>query len=337
MKKPSLKKGISIDKLISDITNNPKNPDVPFDIKSSFEIIKATANILKNEPAVLKIDTKNSEFVIVGDIHGSLDSLLRIFEKKGTPETTRYLFLGDYVDRGPRSCEVIMLLYSYKYLYPDNIYLIRGNHEFRYINEIYGFKQECLNRVKQTIKGKIKNRGASFYRTTTKTYKYLPLCAIINDNIFCVHGGISGYLKSREELLNIEKVYSKNTVFENGSISAEFLWNDPDPNIQKYGRSHRILGHTFGRKILNDFRNHMKFDIVIRGHQMEMNGYDWPFGEDGGLLTVFSAPNYCDGPNGSAIAFVKSDRTVEVEQIIPPSKSSLSGKNAKNLDEIRFM
>ena len=335
------KKDLAIEEFISSITSsfdlsNPKTcSEVTFDINSSFEVISTAMNIFKKEPTTLQIDAKSkiSDFVIVGDLHGSLESLLQIFEKKGTPETTPYLFLGDYVDRGANSCEVIMLLYSYKCLYPDNIYLIRGNHEFRYINEQYGFKKECFNRIKQTINGKIKNKGADFYKKVTKTYKFLPLCAIINDNIFCVHGGVTGFISSRRELLRIEKVYSKSSLFLNGSVSADFLWNDPDPNIQTQGMSPRQLGHTFGRKILNDFKKSLNFCLVIRGHEMAVNGYDWPFGREGGILTVFSAPNYCGGSNGSAVAIIRTDGTVDVEQIVP----NTSLRPLANLNEIKFM
>lgn len=332
-------KGVQIEEFISDITNNfdrsDANSEVTFNIKTSLNIISLACSIFKKEPATLQIDgsSKSLDFVIVGDLHGSLESLLQIFEKKGSPESTPYLFLGDFVDRGPRSCEVIMILYSYKCLYPENVYLIRGNHEFRYMNDQYGFKSECLARVKKTVNGKTKSKGEDFFKKLTKTYKYLPLCAIINDKIFCVHGGVTAFIKSRRELFRIEKVFSKSALLLNGSVSADFLWNDPDPNIQTHGMSPRQLGHTFGRKILNDFNRCMKFDLVIRGHQMEVNGYNWPFGKNGGILTVFSAPNYCGGSNGSAVALIKKDGSVEVEQIVQYSNKPTNC----NLDEMRFM
>lgn len=304
----------SIKNIISSITSRYTKL-VPFDIKSSFAVIKSAKNILKKEPAILKIDaqSKKSDFIIVGDIHGSLESLLEIFTKKGSPQNTPYLFLGDYIDRGPYSCEVIILLYCYKCLYPNNIYLIRGNHEFKFVTKRYGFKTECNSRVKT----KHQSYGHRFYRKVIKSFQYLPICAIINDKIFCVHGGVTNLINDRQELMNIEKVKSSKQLFEDDSALAEFLWNDPDPIIGKYGSNNRILGRAFGRKICDKFRQSLQFDVVVRGHQMEMDGYKWPFGENGGLLSIFSAPNYCGESNGSAIAVVKMDKNIEVEQIEP--------------------
>ena len=121
--------------------SNKKNP-IMFDIRSSIIILDRVSKIMKEEPSILQISTNSDEnnFVIVGDIHGDLGSLLSIFKIQGNPSTTKYLFLGDYVDRGQNSCEVITLLYAYKCLYPNNIYLLRGNHEFSDMNEAYGFK-----------------------------------------------------------------------------------------------------------------------------------------------------------------------------------------------------
>ena len=156
-------------KILSNSNTSPNpNSEIDFDIYLSFKIIKIVSKIFKKEPNVIKINKKdNSDFVVVGDIHGNLESLIYIFKSKGDPSTTQYLFLGDYIDRGTNSCEVIILLYTLKCLYPENIHLIRGNHEFKDMTERYGFKDECLNRIKS------KNNGQNFYNKILNSFKYL--------------------------------------------------------------------------------------------------------------------------------------------------------------------
>ena len=309
---------------------NKDNDELAFEILDSFKIIEKTTEILKKEPAVLQIDTKKSEsdFVVCGDIHGSLESLLKIFEVKGFPNLTQYLFLGDYVDRGHNSCEVIILLYSYKCLYPNNIHLIRGNHEFRDITDCYGFKDECYQR------SKIRSDGIRFYNLITESFKHLPICAILNKSIFCVHGGITSLLNNRQELLSIEKVGI--SIDSKSLIQTEFLWNDPSEETLMYSESQRGIGSVFGQDAVDSFLKKMEFDLIIRGHQRKSDGYDWPFGELGGILTVFSSINYCGWPNKGGLAVISEqsndyDDLVEVLQIKFTSKANLFFKNLMKL------
>lgn len=299
-----------IGNVISNIyTKSYKNSKIPFDNNDYLYIIEEVISILEKENAVLEIGSKDEklEIVFVGDIHGSIESLLRIFDERGSPKNTKYLFLGDYVDRGRNSIEVIILLYAYKCLYPNNIYLIRGNHEFRNLTDHYGFKCECLKRMKD---------GEEFYNRVTNSFKFLPICAIVNDSIFCVHGGISALIDNRQELMNITKVGDHFS--ENDSVQAEFLWNDPDDSISAYKRSPRGLGAIFGREALDFFLKSLGFDLVIRGHQNERDGYNWPFEENEGILTVFSAIDYCGTLNdgGYAVTNVETDSNEEKQNLV---------------------
>ena len=306
---------IRLNERIRQSNNNPY-PRLLFNVVNGVKIIFKATSILKEEPAVLQINTKKNEldFVIVGDIHGSLDSLIRIFKEKGYPPTTRYLFLGDYVDRGTKSCEVKILLYSLKCLYPDDIYLIRGNHEFSNMTDFYGFKNECFKRILTTFVNQEYFSATGFYKAMTDSFQTLPICAIIDDSIFCVHGGVTSMIKNRQELMNLKKV---GDIYNDDDLAqAEMLWNDPDKCISMYEISRRGRGSIFGERAVDEFLKNLNFKLIIRGHQNVTNGYDWPFGQKGGLLTVFSAIDYCKSANNGGVAIVLKEEDIENRQLV---------------------
>ncbi|MGH0185154.1 UNVERIFIED_CONTAM: hypothetical protein FKN15_016716 [Acipenser sinensis] len=127
-----------------------------------------------------------------GDIHGQYTDLLRLFEYGGFPPEANYLFLGDYVDRGKQSLETICLLLAYKIKYPENFFLLRGNHECASINRIYGFYDECKRRF-----------NIKLWKTFTDCFNCLPIAAIVDEKIFCCHGGLSPDLQSMEQIRRI--------------------------------------------------------------------------------------------------------------------------------------
>lgn len=137
--------------------------------------------VFMEQPVLLDLDTP---IRIIGDIHGQYQDLLRFFERGGFPPEANYLFLGDYVDRGKQSLETICLLFAYKIKYPENLFLLRGNHECASISRIYGFYDECKRRY-----------NIKLWKTFTDTFNCLPIAAIVDQKIFCVHGGLSPQLK----------------------------------------------------------------------------------------------------------------------------------------------
>jgi predicted phosphodiesterase len=151
-------------------------------------------------------------FTVVGDIHGNIDDLLRVFERRGYPPETNYLFLGDYVDRGQNSVEVLIMLYSLKVLFPSNIYLIRGNHECESVTAVYGFKREVCRRFSVQV-----------YQKFVKSFSHLPYAAVVNNKYFCVHGGISPDLASVDEIADIEKPQ----ISAASSLANDMVWSDP--------------------------------------------------------------------------------------------------------------
>lgn len=120
---------------------------------------------------------------ICGDIHGQYPDLIKLFEYAGFPGDMNYLFLGDYVDRGKQSIETICLMFAYKIKNPENFFMLRGNHECSSINRIYGFYDECKR--KYNIK---------LWKTFSDVFNVMPVCAIIDEKILCMHGGISPQL-----------------------------------------------------------------------------------------------------------------------------------------------
>jgi serine/threonine-protein phosphatase PP1 catalytic subunit len=132
---------------------------------------------------------------ICGDIHGQYYDLLRIFEHCGFPsESNNFLFLGDYVDRGKQSLETVCLLLAYKIKFPTKIYLLRGNHESSITNRIYGFYDECKRRY-----------NVKLWKAFTVIFDYLPVSALIDEKILCMHGGLSRDLKHPGQINEISR------------------------------------------------------------------------------------------------------------------------------------
>jgi serine/threonine-protein phosphatase PP1 catalytic subunit len=228
------------------------------------------------QPMLLEL---HPPITVCGDIHGQYHDLLRLFDRCKSPPRANYLFLGDYVDRGRQSIETICLLFAYKISYPENFFMLRGNHECAYINREFGFYDEC-----------VANYDIGVWRLFCDVFNCLPVAAVIDDKIFCVHGGISPALKTLDDIRGIKR---PTEVPEEGLL-CDLLWSDPDPETDDWDVNERGTSVVFGGDALYDFLESFNFDLVVRAHQAVMTGFEFPFPEDQGLVTVFSAPNYCD-------------------------------------------
>ena len=246
--------------------------DLPTPVEMRF-VLKETTKLLSSEPNVLRL---KSPYTICGDIHGQFEDMLEIFKISGLPPYIKYLFLGDYVDRGHKSVEVIMLLCILKLKFPDSFYMIRGNHESMNITQIYGFQQEM----------QVKYRSESLYREFEKLFNAFPIAALIDNEIFCVHGGLSQYAM---EIQEIEKI-NRFTEVPNSGPLCELLWNDPANDNTRITESARNAGVRFGAQITNEFCKRNNISLVVRAHQMVKEGYE--YSQNKKVLTVFSAPNY---------------------------------------------
>lgn len=240
----------------------------------------------------------NSPVVIVGDIHGNLHDLIRIIATMGRPPQTRYLFLGDYVDRGHQSIHTFLYLAFLKILDPKSIYLIRGNHEARAQNMTYGFHSEIMK-----VYG---NEG--LWRLFNETFDLLPCCAIVDKSIFGVHGGLS---KDANLVQRISQIDRFGELPDKG-LYTDLCWSDPDENKHEYVENTRGAGWLFGAEQTDQFLHVNKLSLVARAHQLAQDGYKWYF--DNKLVLVWSAPNYCyKAGNMAAIMCVNGDNEPEFE------------------------
>lgn len=261
--------------------------------KISKDIIKKlTSNVIEvfqKEPNLLYL---SSNINIVGDIHGNIDDLIRIFERNEYVPKRKYLFLGDYVDRGENSIDVLILLFCLKIKYPEHIFMICGNHETSTISRHYGFYNECCFKYDKDV-----------FDNFIYSFRYLPFAAIINDSILCLHGGISSRLKYINDINKIQRPFNN----ENDYLLRDIVWSDPNKNLNTFFPNTRGCGTFFGRDALNKFLEINNLKILIRSHEFCKFGYCCSFGDEyEKCYTVFSTSNYCGKENiGPTISIEK--------------------------------
>ncbi|KAL1522922.1 hypothetical protein AB1Y20_017887 [Prymnesium parvum] len=241
--------------------------------KEAAALVAAAEEVVSSQPMLLEL---SAPLQIVGDIHGQFVDLLRLFDFKGLPPAARYLFLGDYVDRGPNGLECMFLLMALKIKHPDQVWLLRGNHECAAINRIYGFYEECKRRY-----------SVKLWRSFQELFNALPLAAVVEKRIFCIHGGLSPDLTSPDELKRVQRPVD---VPDTGLL-CDTLWSDPDKDIVGWAENDRGVSYTFGPDVVTRFLQRNDLDLIVRAHQVVEDGYEF-FG-DRELVTVFSAPHYC--------------------------------------------
>ncbi|CAB3404739.1 unnamed protein product [Caenorhabditis bovis] len=248
---------------------------------------------------------------ICGDIHGQFEDLLALFELNGWPPEHKYLFLGDYVDRGPFSIEVITLLFAFQVLYPDKVSLLRGNHESRPVNMQYGFFMECKKRY-----------SIQLYECFQLAFYCMPLCAVVSNKILCMHGGISEDLVDLRQLEKIERPCDIPDI----GVIADLTWADPDPTITGYQDSPRGAARVFGPDAVKSFLKTHNLELVVRAHQVTMDGYE--FFADRQLVTIFSAPSYCGQFDNAAAVMIVDDKMQCSFMIMRPDLKKTTPKPA---------
>ncbi|MCQ2820730.1 MAG: serine/threonine-protein phosphatase [archaeon] len=251
---------------------------------------------------------------VCGDIHGQFYDLKELFRTGGEIPNTRYVFLGDYVDRGYNSVETLELLLCLKLRYPDHILLLRGNHESRQISFTYGFYEE-INR---------KYGNIYLWKVFTDIFDYLAIGAIIEGKIFCIHGGLSPYIACVDQIRLLNR---KAEIPHDGAL-CDLVWSDPD-DIETWMVSSRGAGWMFGSKVVDEFNHINDLELICRAHQLVDEGFKYWFPNEN-LVTVWSAPNYCYrcGNKASILKFsVNLERTFLMFNDVPESAKSLHPKS----------
>jgi len=237
------------------------------------EICTKAREIFSAESNVVPV---KSPVTVVGDLHGQFADLLELMKIGGKAPDTNYLFLGDYVDRGYDSVETVCTVVAMKVRWPSRVFLLRGNHESRQITQVYGFYDECLR----------KYGNANVWKSITDMFDYLPLAALVDDEVFCPHGGLSPSLDTLDHIRALDRMQE---VPHEGPM-CDLLWSDPDDRCG-WGISPRGAGYTFGQDISEQFNHNNKLSLIARAHQLVQEGYEWA--HDHSVVTIFSAPNYC--------------------------------------------
>ena len=286
----------------------------PFTNNEIQSLIEEVIPIISKEDSLIKI---RSPCKIFGNIYGVYNDLMRFFESYGNPSDSlqngdinvmQYIFLGDFCDRGLYSLEVVLLLFALKVKYPDFIYLIRGHHEDRKINEFYGLGEECKQRLNDEI-----DKKNSIFNLINNVFDYLPFGVLVDGTTLLVHGGIGTSINKLEDISNISRPVSieqeVNNIDQLNII--DLLYSEYDDSENYYSinserdKAKRGFIVKYGKKRLDQFFNNNKINLLITAHQFIKEGF-CTFNNDK-LLVLFSATNYMDKYNniGAMITIAK--------------------------------
>ncbi|KAI9780510.1 MAG: 3',5'-cyclic-nucleotide phosphodiesterase (PDEase) (3':5'-CNP) [Candelina submexicana] len=270
-------------------------------------IIQTGTEVLRSEPNLLEMD---APITVCGDVHGQYFDLMKLFEVGGDPAETRYLFLGDYVDRGYFSIECVLYLWSLKIWYPNTLWFLRGNHECRHLTDYFTFKLECKHKYSEKV-----------YEACMESFCSLPLAAIMNKQFLCIHGGLSPELHTLEDLKNIDRFREPPTQ----GLMCDILWADP---LEEFGQEKtseffvhnhvRGCSYFFSYPAACAFLEKNNLLSVIRAHEAQDAGYrmyrktrttGFP-----SVMTIFSAPNYLDVYNNKAAVLKYENNVMNIRQ-----------------------
>ncbi|CAD5229933.1 unnamed protein product [Bursaphelenchus okinawaensis] len=239
-----------------------------------IQLCMSVREVFLQQSTLLEVDPPVK---ICGDTHGQYSDVMRLFDRAGFPPSVNYLFLGDYVDRGRQNIETISLFFCYKLKYPDNFFLLRGNHECSAINRVYGFFEECTRRY----------QSVRLWQTFQDAFNAMPFAGLVGGKILCMHGGLSPQLKNLDQLRTLTRPVDP----PNPSLYIDILWSDPDSYIKGWQPNTRGVSYVFGPDVVQSSEAVLDIDLIARAHQVVQDGYE--FFANRKLVTIFSAPHYC--------------------------------------------
>eukprot|EP00931_Biecheleriopsis_adriatica_P120002 TRINITY_DN95153_c0_g1_i1.p1 TRINITY_DN95153_c0_g1~~TRINITY_DN95153_c0_g1_i1.p1 ORF type:complete len:353 (+),score=67.91 TRINITY_DN95153_c0_g1_i1:33-1091(+) len=242
-------------------------------------ILRQASKTLAALPTLVEVTVPETATLhVVGDLHGQYCELMTVISLCGMPcpRSNMYLFNGDFVDRGPRSVEVMLVLLLAMLAYPGCVYLNRGNHEFASMGRHYGFEEEVLRKYSQKV-----------FDAFQETFRSLPLATLVNGSVFITHGGL--FRSEGVSLRDIAAIDRFRFTEAQSDLAQDLLWSDP---INEDGRytSHRGAGVRFGPDVSERFCKDNGLLCCIRSHEAKQRGFEWQKG--GRCLTIFSAANY---------------------------------------------
>ncbi|MGV9171848.1 MAG: metallophosphoesterase [Promethearchaeia archaeon] len=276
------------------------NPNSILDLKFEkiHEILKEATRISEKENRLLEFNTKKKEKILIfGDIHGNLASLQSILKEIKRIEPKYIISLGDIVDRGSSQLQTLIIMCAFKILHPKTFFILRGNHETLEMNRSYGFYSNFATRF-----------GEQKFNVILEFYNALPYCAILNEAILCVHGGIPENNEILKEFKRVKKEDKGNISKSMDKALFQMMWNDPKEEVNGFQQSYRGPGiFFFGEDAVNSFLEENNLEMIIRAHEVFPEGYRWFFGKK--LLTVFSAENYRPTIANPAVYALVQNRT----------------------------
>jgi len=285
-----------------------------FDVPSLKSLLTASIALLRTEPNLIDLSHRSELVTVVGDLHGSLDSLIHILQKVD-PNKQIVVFDGDFVDRGDHSLEVLVTLLILKLANPRNVYLLRGNHEDSMVASVYGFRDEIRRKYGDTATTEI-------WGSIAESFAALPL-ALRTKTALVVHGGIPSADFNLDELVKFPKharfqmptIVNPSTPDE--ELVAGIVWSDPHPNdAHIVERNPRGVGIVFGSQVALDFLKRNQLQYLIRGHEAVESGVrNMKCGDGASVITVFSAAAYPGntGTNQGAFLHLREDGSIVEE------------------------